>query len=465
MQKNAFNERKVVLDILLTVERVDAHQHAYIRDTLDQYDSLPPQQKAFMHRLTYGTIERMIQLDYILDRFARTKMERCEPEIRNILRLGAYQILFMDAVPDAVAVNESVELVGNKHKDGQTSFRGYVNAVLRELVRHKEALPWPKRTGEANKDAFYLSVMTSEPYWLCKKFLARFGYEKTEAILKSYLQVRPTTLRVNLTMPREDLSRTFTALKGLAAEQKIGLRQNKLLPYALDLANTDSIRLLPGFKEGHWMIQDVSSMLVAAMAAPKPGQTVMDVCAAPGGKAIHAAELMKKNGRVLACDISMNKCMRIKENINRMHARGVEVVQADAMVHEEKYEDSADILFIDAPCSGLGIIGRKPDIKFNMNPEKILELQEAQRAIWRAVWNYVKVGGIIMYSTCTISEEENEENVKWFLRNSAVKLEPFRDQLPDALRDAPGTAAGMLQLLPGIHGTDGFFLARFRRTA
>ena len=458
------NERAVALEALLRIEGVQAHQHAYIRDVLEQYDSLPAQHKAFLHRLTYGTIERMIQLDYVLDTYARTPMSRTAPEIRNILRMGAYQLLFMDSVPDAAAVNESVKLVGSTRRgDGQTSMRGFVNAILRNIARDRKTLPWPERTGETGGDATYLSVMTSEPYWLCKEFITRFGYDTAEKILGSYLEVRPTVLRINLTVPREELGRTFTALKTLAAQGRIHLRQSKLLPYALELGDTDSIRLLPGFKEGHWMVQDTSSMLVSAIAGLAPGQTVMDVCAAPGGKSIHAWERMKGTGRVIACDRSMNKCMRIKENVNRMRSRGVEIVQADATVHDRSYEGCADVLFVDAPCSGLGIIGRKPDIKLNMTPERIDALQKTQRDIWKSVWSYVKVGGTIIYSTCTISEKENEDNVNWFIRNTPVKLVPFDNELPEALRSERSAHDGMLQLLPGIHGTDGFFLAKFKR--
>ena len=377
------------------------------------------------------------------------------------MRMGVYQILYMDAVADAVAVNESVRLAGQKHLNG---LKGFVNAVLRQIVRNKDSLPWPKEGTDISSKAAYLSVMESEPYWLCKDWILRFGYDRTQTMMKSFLTVRPNVLRVNLTVPRQELAMTFAGLKKMAAEGKIAVRQSPVIPYAIELKDSGSIRRLPGFKEGHWMVQDTSSMLVAHVAGLKPGQTVMDVCAAPGGKAIHAAEIMKHTGKVVACDISVNKCMKIKENIARLHAGGVVTVeQWDALRHNKAWDDTADCIFIDAPCSGLGVIGRKPDIKMNVLPATIMELQKQQRDIFANVWNYVKPGGTIIYSTCTISEAENEENVRWFLRNYPVDAVSIRESLPPKLANEPDAGNGMLQLLPGIHGTDGFFIAKLRR--
>jgi 16S rRNA (cytosine967-C5)-methyltransferase len=222
---------------------------------------------------------------------------------------------------------------------------------------------------------------------------------------------------------------------------------------------------LPGYDEGAFLVQDISSMLVCEVAGIKTDNTVVDVCSAPGGKSLHAADKLKGTGQVIARDLSANKCMIIRENVNRMRAANVTVEQYDAEKHDESMESKADVLICDLPCSGLGVIGRKPDIKMNTDEESIQNLQEKQRSILNAVWNYVKPGGIMMYSTCTVTKEENEENVKWILENLPFEPVDLTEKLPEKMKSIETAKDGYIQILPGEFETDGFFIAKLRRKA
>ena len=211
------------------------------------------------------------------------------------------------------------------------------------------------------------------------------------------------------------------------------------------------------------MVQDISSMLVTEVAGIRRGDTVIDVCAAPGGKSLHAADVLKETGKVISRDISENKCILIRENVTRMGLHNVIVEDRDAEKHDAALEDKADVLYCDLPCSGLGIIARKPDIKMNTDLKAVTNLQAKQRSILNSVWNYVKPGGTLIYSTCTMTKQENEENYKWILQNLPFEAVSIEDRLPGKLKEIQTAGAGYIQIIPGEYGTDGFFIAKFRR--
>jgi ribosomal RNA small subunit methyltransferase RsmB len=445
------NVRELAVNMLLEITEKESYSHLVMRDVLDKYDYLPGRDKAFLKRVTEGTLERRIQIDYILDQFSRVPAASMKPFIRNLLRLSVYQLFFMDSVPDAAVCNEAVKLAG---KRGFRSLSGFVNGVLRNIARNRDRICWPDQEKEP---VGFLSVKYSVPLWLVEKLLSERGRERTERILESFLVPAPVTIRIRQELGSPEREELISRMRqtGAAAEP------HPYHPFAYTLRGAEGISSLPGFSEGLFMVQDTSSMLVCEAAGIRPGQRVIDVCASPGGKAVHAAEKLKESGFVSARDLTEYKAGLIRDNSRRMRADRVETLIWDARRLREEDIESADAVLADLPCSGLGVIGRKKDIKYRMSPESLLELAKLQRQILGTVWRYVKPGGVLIYSTCTINPGENEENVGWFLERYPFHLESLSSCLPQELSGEG--ESGMLQLLPGIHKSDGFFLARLVR--
>jgi 16S rRNA (cytosine967-C5)-methyltransferase len=367
----------------------------------------------------------------------------------------------MDTVPDSAAINEAVNLAG---KRGFRNLKGFVNGVLRNISRNKDEIRWPSpKRGDINSEIQALSVLYSMPEKICSIFLEAYGYEECERILKDFLNPRPVIIRMDERMSESDMDKLSEAMKAESPDN-FEIRKHELVPYAYELFHTDNIRYLPGYEEGCWMVQDVSSMLVAEAAGIKEGDTVIDVCSAPGGKAMHAAAKTGKSGRVIARDLTESKVNLINENIERMNLKDTVTAEVhDATVHDPALEEQGDVLLCDLPCSGLGIIGRKGDIKYSVTEEGLESLKKLQRTILENVWNYVKPGGIMMYSTCTVNPEENEEMVDYICENYPFERVSLCDILPDSLKKEPSIEKGYIQLLPGKYDTDGFFLAKLRR--
>lgn len=451
------NEREIILNILLEMENQDLYEQTLIQNALSQYDYLDTKEKSFIKRVCSGTLERKIQLDYILNSFSKTKTNKMDKAVRNILRMSVYQILFMDSVPDSAAVNEAVKLTAKKHL---IRLKGFVNGVLRNIVRNADNIKYPDKS--ENNGISYLSVVYSTPEWLCKKWISELGFEKTEDILKAFLEVRPTIIRVDERLSKTDRDELISDIKNFGNGSTI-VRQSRLLPYAYELEKTDNIIYLPGFEDGKWSVQDVSSMLVSEIAGIKKNDVVVDVCAAPGGKSMHAASKLNNTGKVISRDVSEKKCDIIKENVSRMKLENVEISVHDAREHDDSLENIADILYLDVPCSGLGIIGRKADIKYNASPEGLDEICKLQQEIIENVWDYVKVGGTLIYSTCTINPVENEKNVQWICENYPFETVSIKENVPESMKNVMTLDKGYIQLYPGEYGTDGFFISKLKR--
>ncbi len=451
------NVRELVLDMLLQMEAEGTYSNLLIRDVLDKYDYLEGKEKAFVKRVTEGTVERRIQIDYVLDAYSKVPVRRMKPLIRCLMRMSVYQLLFMDGVPDAAVCNEAVKLA-SKRKFGQ--LKGFVNGVLRNIARNKEQIGkiYPDRGKEPLK---YLSVVYSMPEFLVSMWLKEYGAERTERMLRAMLAVHPVTIRVKQEVMEGKHGGAARLLERLR-ESGIGVEPHPYLEYAYCLTHLEGMRKAPGFEEGLFTVQDVSSMLAVECAGIREGDFVLDVCAAPGGKGTHAAELLKGTGKVLCRDVSEEKAALIRENVRRLGLANVETEVFDGTVYDSSLFGKADVVLADLPCSGLGILGKKRDIKYNITLEGLKQLPELQKKLLDAVWRYVKPQGALIYTTCTIHREENEEIVRWFLENYPFELEDihrFLGRVPDT-----GTAgSGCLQLLPGVHETDGFFIARFVR--
>ena len=446
---NGINPREMILEILLQIEEGE-HSHIAIRSALSTYQFLPRQERAFITRVCEGTLEYRIQIDYILDSFSKVTVDKMKPPIREILRSAVYQLRYMDSVPDSAVCNEAVKLTQRK---GFYNLKPFVNGVLRTIAREMDQVKFPSREENLVRS---LSVEYSMPEQLVERWLEAYGEETTEKILKDFLEEKPLTVRC-----RTYLNSQEAIVKSLT-DQGVKVEPAPYLPYACHISGFDHILALDAFINGKILVQDVSSMLVAEAADPQKGDYVIDVCAAPGGKSLHVGDKMEGFGTVDARDVSQYKVNLIEENIRRTNSINVQAKVQDATIFDQESELLADIVLADVPCSGYGVIGKKPDIKYRVTPQKQEEIVILQRTILDRAANYVKPRGTLIFSTCTIAKEENEENMMWFLQNYPFKLESLDPCLPEKLHSET-TALGYLQLLPGVHKTDGFFIAKFRR--
>lgn len=467
------NIRELALDILLSVTKDGMYSHMILKQVLDKYQYLDKKDRAFLTRMTEGTLENLIQIDYIIDQFSKVPVRKMKPAISCILRGAVYQIRFMDAVPDAAACNEAVRLA---KKRGFKNLSGFVNGVLRSICRSKKAQAVMKdhetnKAQETNEGIIwpdpkkdpdtFLSVRYSIPKWMIQMWKKELREsENTESentgtfntrsvntrsvnieqMLQAFLSPAPVTIRTNTNRctPKE-LERRLHA-------EGVSTVLCEKLPYAFHISGYDHLNALSSFREGLFYVQDLSSMLVAETAAPKEKEFVIDVCAAPGGKAVHMAQMMRGSGQVLARDLTQHKADLLLENIKRCRTSNMRAQVWDARVLDQTLVQKADLVVADLPCSGLGVMRRKKDIRFHMTLEKIAELAGLQREILSVVCQYVKPGGRMIYSTCTISRKENEENVSWFL-NEHTEF----------------TLVSSRQILPEAGGGDGFYIAAFAR--
>ena len=431
---NGVSTRELALDILLEVNEKDQYSHLVLRDVLNKYQYLEKQERAFLTRLAEGTIEHMLEMDFIIDSFSKVKVKKMKPLIRNLLRMSVYQLKYMDSIPDAAVCNEAVKLA---KKRGFGQLRGFVNGVLRNIARNMEKLNYPN---EKTEPELFLEVMYSVPRWIVKQWMKSYGYETTKSICQSFLEEKPITIRTNLTKitPQE--------LKQRLEQEGVLVEEIEHLPYAFAISGFDYLQSLESFTEGLFYVQDVSSMMVAETAAPKTNDYIIDVCAAPGGKSSHLAEKLNGSGMVEARDLTEYKVSLIEENIERHGFRNMKAIQMDATILDEASVEKADILICDLPCSGLGVMGKKTDIRYKMTPEKQKDLVELQKEILRTVHFYVKQGGKLIYSTCTIHKGENEKMMEWFLK-----------EFPQF------TMISQKQMFPGKQFHDGFFIAELKR--
>lgn len=445
------NVREVVLDILLELSKSEEYSNILIAAALDKYDYLEGKEKAFIKRVCEGTIERRIQIDYVLDQYSKTPVTKMKPLIRELLRMSVYQLLFMEHVPSAAVCNEAVKLAKKRRFQ---QLQGYVNGVLRNIARGKADISYPDREKDLTG---FLSVRYSMPPWLVRHFSEVYGQDGCEKILCAFLERKAVCLRLDELLTDQERA----LLLGTWEQDGVKVEAHPYLPYAVKLQNAAGIRRLAGYGEGRFAVQDVSSMLVVETAGIRCGDTVLDVCAAPGGKALHAAQKLRGTGQVIACDVSQYKTEKIEENRDRLGLQNVTVKVQDARVRDESLVGQADILLADVPCSGLGVIGHKQDIKYRVTAQSLTEIVQLQKEIITNVIDYIKPGGILMYSTCTMNPGENEEMAVWICNTFGFDQVSMEDGVPAPLKKE--AARGMLQLLPGVHETDGFFFAKLRK--
>ncbi len=444
------NLREIILDVLLAINRDGMFCHTAIHTALSKYQYFSKHDRAFLSKVCEGTVERQIEIDYIINQFSTVPVDKMKPVIQAVLRSAVYQIRFLGGVPDASAVNEAVELAG---KRGFKGLKPFVNGVLRSISRESDHIAYPDRDKEPVR---FLSITKSMPEWLVQYWIDEFGFFVTERMLDSFLEERPTTVRFKTDrIARQEI---LSSLKS----QGVTVRHAPYLPYAFNLSGFNYLMSLDAFQKGWIFPQDIGSMLVAEASGVKPGDFVVDVCAAPGGKSLHMGDKMAGYGRVEARDLTEEKVLLIRENIKRSGLTNIRANVHDALEEDGEVLGQADAVIADLPCSGLGVIGRKPDIKYRLNRDKILELRELQRRILANAARIVKPGGIMIFSTCTLSKEENLDNYYWIKEHTDLIPDSLDPYIPKELRRLT-TPDGYLQLVPGVHESDGFFISRFRR--
>lgn len=469
----AENGREIVLEILLAAEKEDGYASSLLKDVLAKYDYLDAKEKAFIKRLAEGTVERQIELDYYLNAYSKVPVRKMKPFIRCLLRMSVYQLLFMDAVPDSAVCNEACKLaVAHKFQN----LRGFVNGILRNIARNRKKLPFPDKEKEPG---LYLSVKYSIPEWIVSLWMEEYGRGVTEKILEGLLEIHPVSIRFTkhaLDAGKVDDLLTAFENQGILWQRSPYDASVFLLEKCAGVAN------LPGFEEGLFTVQDVSSALSVKAAGIKESDFVMDVCAAPGGKSMLAAENARE---VLSRDVSEEKASRIEENVSRLGLSNVRIEVHDATDFSEAYEGKADVVLLDVPCSGLGVMGKKRDIKYHVTKEVMKSLETLQRQIVSTCAGYVKPGGTLLYSTCTIHAAENEAMVAYIVRELGFRPVSIRENLPERLRldiadvnemrakegRVPSVALSeeeknaCIQILPGFSAADGFFFAKFQKDA
>ncbi len=439
MTTDSVNIRELVLGILLAVTKDGEYSHIALAAVLEKYQYLSKKERSFLTRLTEGTLEKQIELDYILNQFSKTKVNKMKPVIRCILRMGVYQLKYMDSVPSSAACNEAVRLAERK---GFRNLKGFVNGVLRNVSRNLTKITYPDKN---KSPLFAMSVQYSIPEWMLAQWSWDYGMEKAESIAASFCIEGKTCIRTNVTKTTPEQLKADLEKRGITAEP-IVRKDYPDFSEGMYLSCYDYLTAIPEFTEGKFMVQDVCSMLVTHIADPKPGDYVIDVCGAPGGKSLHAAERMQGEGMVEARDLTEYKVALIEENIRKSGMKNIRAVEKDARMLDSDSVEKADLVIADLPCSGLGTLRRKPDIRFRMTEEDEKSLALLQKEILSIVCQYVKCGGTLVYSTCTIDRMENEENTKWFLeKHPQFSLEMQRQFFPDE---------GM---------SDGFYIAKFVR--
>ncbi|ACC83001.1 16S rRNA (cytosine(967)-C(5))-methyltransferase [Nostoc punctiforme] len=470
----------------------DVHKGAYADVALDrvlQKVNLPDRDRRLVTELVYGSVRRQRTLDTLIDQFAKNKSHQQPQDLRTILHLGFYQLRYQERIPASAAVNTTVQLA---KENGFSGLTGFVNGLLRQYLRKAgeqggRGAGGQRSRGAEEKDSLLvpvpqppvpstqapvlnfdplqlpenpverLGILHSFPDWIIQVWLEQLGLTETEQLCEWMNQSPTIDLRINpLCTSIEEVE---------AALQSVGLLVRRIpdLPQALRfMGNTGSIQKLPGFKEGWWTVQDASAQLVSHLLDPQPGEVVIDVCAAPGGKTTHIAELMADSGKIWACDRTASRLRKLQENSQRLNLQSIQIYTGDSR-HSNQFQNTADRVLLDAPCSGLGTMHRHADARWRQTPESVRELSVLQKELLTHTSTFVKAGGVLVYATCTLHPAENEEVISAFLAESPHwQIEPPRGI--ELAASAYSTPQGWFKVWPHRQDMDGFLMVRLRKT-
>lgn len=437
--------REVALLTLNACERQGGWSDGILKKQLAEAN-LDSRDAALATQLCFGILQNQMLIDFYLSHFSNLSLKRMESRVVQILRIGAYQMLFLNKIPQRAAVDSAVILTKNHCKNQRAS--GMVNGILRSLARSIDNLP----TIPDMDSIPYLSTLYSHPEWLVNEFVTSFGIEGAEALMRANNSQPPMTAMVNTTIT------TAEHLTESLERDGVTVQAHPWLSDCLILSSTGNIELLDAFEKGLFYIQDVASRLAILVAEPKAGDRVLDTCAAPGGKSFAIAIAMGDTGEIISCDLHPHKKKLIQNGADRLRLTSIKPMTADGKNHLPQWENNFDLVVVDAPCSGFGVIRKKPDIRYK-DPKQLKSLPDVQRDILEIASGYVVAGGTLLYSTCTMLDCENQDIVHAFLKNHPeFTLEAFT--LPDPVGHV---ADGMVTLLPHLHGTDGFFISKLRK--
>jgi 16S rRNA (cytosine967-C5)-methyltransferase len=453
---NSKNNKKASSNVLLSPRAVAAQilseaesSSVYVDHVLGKHlqrTAFPARDRALVTALVHGVARWRARLDAEIQQHFRHHFDEAQPFVKNVLRSAVYQMLFMDRIPAYAAVDEAVEMIQLRFGN---NFSRLSNGVLRNIQR--EPMEWPPvESVIEKKDLKMLAQMFSHPEWLIKRWIEQFGWKETAALAEANNRIPPITVRI--VRPEENLNPWLEQMKA----REVTPEPVKHLPNFYRLPHLDDITELPGFAEGWFTVQDPSAGMVALLAAPKAGETVIDLCAAPGGKVLQIAETVG-DGRVVAVDLYWQRLQMLKEAAQRLRC-SIQPVIADARTFAAT---PADLVVVDAPCSGLGAMSRRSDLRWRRRPKDITEVVELQKEILTNASELVKSGGRLIYSTCTIEPEENEKVVEWFLEHhQEFRLEPAKGFVHASFRDD----RGYVRTLQSRHNMDGSFAARLAKS-
>ncbi|MCQ6274045.1 16S rRNA (cytosine(967)-C(5))-methyltransferase RsmB [Bacillus sp. V3B] len=447
MNNKRKNVREAALEILEMIEKNQSYSNLLLNNSIKK-NEIDKKDIGLLTELTYGTLQRKIALDYYLSPFL-AKNKKLESWVRQLLRLTIYQMVYLDKIPDRAAIHEAVEIAKRRGHKGIASL---VNGILRSMQR--EGIP----SFDAIEDPIErLSIRTSHPLWLVKRWVSQFGFEETKAMCELNLTAPTMTGRVNTTKISRDECLVQLASEGFEVKASLVVPE-AILCLKGNLAHSDT------FKKGLLTIQDESSMIVGLALGVTDQQKVLDACAAPGGKSTHIAEKMNGTGEVISLDLHEHKVKLIRENARRLELSNIQAKTLDSRDVQEHFEkESFDRILLDAPCTGLGVMRRKPDIKYTKKEEDLFQLQKIQKTLLESVASLLKKDGILVYSTCTIDQEENQEVVEAFLQQHPeyVRDETFRERIPGEIQSLVKNSE--MQILPQYFNSDGFYIACLRK--
>ncbi len=447
------NAREAALKALVEIEKDNLYANLALPRNLRQLSS---EKRAFCRSIVYGTIRHKNTIDWVITLYLARPLASLTPFIRNLLRSAAYQVLYLSNIPRQVTVDETVKLA---YRYGHKGVAGLVNAVMRRVASMTfDELPWPHKGKEKES---YLSLYYSIPGWLVKRWIKRFGFNDTVALCRAHNRIPALNIRTNL------LKNSRDDLMSRLLSEGIETRKPDFLPEALTIQKINNLSLtgLLSFNEGFFSVQGESSMIAGRILNPLPGTVVLDICSAPGGKTTHLAELMKDEGTILARDIHPSRIKLVEKQAKRLGLKIIETKIEDA-VEKVTVKEPVDYILCDAPCSGLGVLNRKPDLKWQKNEEQIKQLAILQKKILSQASKVLKPGGRLLYSVCTNEYEETTEVAEFFLKNNPdFRVVPTEDYLSQKDWFIPGNYENkmFLEILPHINGIDGFFMALFER--
>jgi 16S rRNA (cytosine967-C5)-methyltransferase len=442
--------RDAALEVLKEIEEKEAYLNLVLNRVLSR-QSFPGAERSLLTELSYGVIQRLNTLDWVITLYLTHPLEKLTPWVRNILRLGAYQLLFLDRIPDSAAVDESVKLA---YRYGHKGVAGLVNAVLRKISVAKESLPWPSREKDPE---LYLSLRYSYPLWMVRRWLKNMGIDETEAFCSAGNLAPPLTVRTNtLRLSRSELKKTLE-LEGIEAADC------RYAAEGLELKLFERLVDLTSFREGLFQVQGEASMLVAPLLNPQPGESVLDLCSAPGGKTIHMASLMHNQGNIVAADLYPHRLKLVRDAARRQGIKIIHLEKLDGRSLPPDKKGAFQRVLLDVPCSGHGVIRRKGDLKWRRQPEDIASLSLLQLQLLKEAFKTLIPGGVLLYSACTIEPEETTEVIDRFLElETSAQPAILSPLLPEGLRSEE-EIEGRIFLWPHKHNLDGFFLARIRK--